>query len=534
MRRIILALALLVLLTACAPTPAATAPASASPAAPTPASIVVAVGGESEDGYDPTLGWGRYGSPLFQSTLLRRDSDLRIVNDLATGYSVSDDGLTWTVTIRDDARFSDGSAVTAGDVAYTFLTAAATAGLAPDLEALEAAEATGKHTVVFRLARPQSTFVQRLATIGIVPRALHGPGYAADPVGSGPYVLVDWQKGQQLIVEANPYYYDGPIGIDRITFLFLDEAAAIAAARAGQVDLMVAAKAYADQVPEGMERIVVPAVEYFGIGFPTAPDEGGTTEDGYPIGNDVTADVALRRAINYAVDRRALVRGILNGFGAPAFGPAPNTPWHNPEVEIADADLETARAILEEGGWQMQGDTLAKDGLRAELTLVAPAGSSMREGLALAVAEALKPLGIRVTVENRGWDDVQRLMHSTPVLFGWGSHDPSELYNLFHSSYGGRGWYNAGFYANPAVDAHLEAALAAVDEEAALAQWQAVQWDGETGVAARGDAAWAWLVSVDHVYFASACLDLGQPQIGPHGHGWPITANVTDWRRACP
>ncbi len=67
--------------------------------------IILAIGGESEEGYDPTLGWGRYGAPLFQSTLLKRDENLNIVNDLATDYSISEDGKTWTVTIREDALF---------------------------------------------------------------------------------------------------------------------------------------------------------------------------------------------------------------------------------------------------------------------------------------------------------------------------------------------------------------------------------------------------------------------------------------------
>lgn len=71
--------------------------------------IVLAIGGESEDGYDPTLGWGRYGSPLFQSTLLRRDENLKLVNDLATEYTVSADKLVWTVNIRDDVKFPMGS-----------------------------------------------------------------------------------------------------------------------------------------------------------------------------------------------------------------------------------------------------------------------------------------------------------------------------------------------------------------------------------------------------------------------------------------
>ena len=130
--------------------------------------IVLTIGGEGEDGYDPTLGWGRYGSPLFQSTLLRRDENLNIVNDLATDYTVSEDGLTWTVTIRDDAVFSDGEPLTAADVAYTFNKAAESGGLT-DVTVLDEAVATDDTTVELRLKQPQSTFVNRLITLGIVP-----------------------------------------------------------------------------------------------------------------------------------------------------------------------------------------------------------------------------------------------------------------------------------------------------------------------------------------------------------------------------
>jgi len=112
--------------------------------------IVLAVGGESEEGYDPTLGWGRYGSPLFQSTLLKRDQDLNIVNDLATDYSVSEDGKTWTLTLREDAVFTDGEPLTAADVAYTFNKAAESGGLT-DVTQLEQATALNDTTVALTL-----------------------------------------------------------------------------------------------------------------------------------------------------------------------------------------------------------------------------------------------------------------------------------------------------------------------------------------------------------------------------------------------
>ena len=85
--------------------------------------LVLAIGGEPETGFDPLLGWGGYGNPLFQSTLLKRGLDLSTQADLATDWTLSQDRLTWTVTIRRDAKFSDGTPVTARDVAFTFKTA---------------------------------------------------------------------------------------------------------------------------------------------------------------------------------------------------------------------------------------------------------------------------------------------------------------------------------------------------------------------------------------------------------------------------
>jgi peptide/nickel transport system substrate-binding protein len=285
-----------------------------------PSELRLAIGGEPEDGFDPTLGWGRYGSPLFQSTLLTRDADLDVVPDLATDYSVSEDGLVWTVDIRTDARFSDGEPVTARDVAYTFTTASESGGLT-DVTALAEAVAVDEDTVELRLERPQSTFVHRLVSLGIVPEHAHGPDYARDPVGSGPFTLVQWDEGQQLIVERNEDHYGSEPAFERIVFQFTGEDASLAAASAGQVDMAAVPSHLATTEIAGMRLVPVTSVDNRGIVFPSVPDEGRTTDDGRPIGNDVTADRAVRQAINYAVDREALVEGVLEGYGSPATGP---------------------------------------------------------------------------------------------------------------------------------------------------------------------------------------------------------------------
>lgn len=497
--------------------------------------LTLAIGGERKEGYDPTTGWGRYGSPLFQSTLLTRDNDLRIVPDLAESYQVSADGRVWTVRLRRDVKFSDGHPLTAADVVYTFNTAA-TSGSVVDLTQLETVTALDDYTVEFRLRQPQSTFIHRLITMGIVPQHAHGPDYGRNPIGSGPYKLVRWDEGQQLIVEANPHYYGPKPHFQRLVFLFLDEDAAFAAARAGEVQVVSVPPALGKQTIAGMRVLPVKSVDNRGIMFPMVPNTGEKTADGYPIGNDVTADRAIRQAINYAINRQALVDGVLEGFGSPASGPVDGLPWWEPTTAIKDNDPEKARRILADGGWaDTDGDGIVeKNGLRAEFTLVYPASDSTRQALALAVADMVRPIGILIKVEGKSWDEIKTLMHSNAVLFGWGSHDQTEVYNLYHSRMRGQGWYNTGFYSNPTVDMYLDRALSSITEEEAIPYWKKAQWDGTTGFSVLGDAAWAWLVNLDHVYFISECLDVGKQRVQPHGHGWPITANIVEWKWTCP
>jgi len=500
-----------------------------------PSELRLAIGGEPEDGFDPTLGWGRYGSPLFQSTLLRRDADLALVEDLATGYEVSDDGLVYTVTLRDDARFTDGEPVTAEDVAYTFTTAATQGGLT-DVTVLADAVAVDERTVELRLSQPQSTFVNRLVTLGIVPAHAHGPDYGRRPVGSGPYRLERWDEGQQLIAVRNPDYYGEQPAFERVVFQFAGEDGNLAAARAGEVQVAAVPPALAVAEVPGMRLVDVASVDNRGISFPYPPAEGRTDGEGDPIGNAVTSDLAVRRAVNVAIDRAALVDGILEGYGSPATGPVDGLPWYNPDAAIAYADPEGAARLLEDAGWRDgDGDGVReRDGVRAAFTILYPSDDTVRQGLALAVADMLAPVGLAVTPEGAGWDQIERRMHTDPVVFGWGSHDQIEMYNLHHSRLAGTGFANPGHFADEAVDSHLDLALGATDLEEADVHWRAAQLDDRgDGFSAPAEAAWAWLVNLDHTYLVDECLDVGDPQVEPHGHGYPITAGITSWRWTC-
>jgi peptide/nickel transport system substrate-binding protein len=142
----------------------------------------------------------------------------------------------------------------------------------------------------------------------------------------------------------------------------------------------------------------------------------------------------------------------------------------------------------------------------------------------------IKPLGINMKVEGGSWDEIEQKMYSNPVLMGWGSHNVNEMYRIYSSKNAGIDYYNTGFYENKTVDEYFEKALKATDESEAQKFWQLAQWDGTTGLSALGDAPWAWLVNIDHLYLVKDGLDIGKQQVHPHGHGFPVTSNIEEWK----
>ena len=493
--------------------------------------LVLGLHGEPIDGFDPVMGWGRYGNPLFQSTLLARDNDLNIINDLAEKWELSPDKQVWTITLKNGVKFNDGTPLTASDVVFTFNRTAKAGGKA-DLSNLETATALSPDTLKLCLKQPDSTFINRLITLGIVPEKTYDKNYGRHPIGSGPYQMVSWMEGEQMIAEANPFYYGKKPQFNRLVFLYAQDDTLLAAAKAGRLDMLVVPPHLGNLSIPGMHRHRVKSVDNRGLMFPMQDDTGKTNTNGARIGNSVTCDPAIRRAVNLAVDREALVEGVLDGFGRPAYFVCDGLPWDNPSNPFEDNRITEARALLAKAGWKDQDKDgiIEKNGIKAEFNLIYPANHILRQGLALAVAEMLRPLGISAVVLGKSMDEIRRLTHANVILYGWGSHDPMEMYHLYHSRLAGQGLHNPGFYFNPEVDRYMDLAINAHDFQSAIQYWQKAQWDGTTGCGPKGDAPWAWLVNLDHIYFVRDGLDIGTSRMEPHGHGWPVTANILEWK----
>lgn len=513
---------------------------AACSAAPTPPSaaasneLVLAVGRVDNGTFDPKQGWGTHAQTrLTHSTLLAYNTDLSTRGDLATSYEVSADGLTWTFKLDPDVKFSDGTPVTADDVVFTY-NMLKEDGVAFDLSDMAKIAAADKSTVAISLIKPRSTFIGQLTEIGIVPKATYGPDYSKNPIGSGPYKVVQYAKGEQVIMESNPHYKKKP-QFTKITFLLLKEDAALAAARAGKVDVAYVPSSLADEPVKGMATKAYESIDVRGLSLPTLPagNKGKIKGIDVEVGNDVTSDVAVRQAISFGLSRETLIKTAIGGYGKPAFSNSDGMPWFNKDTIFTDGDINKAKKLLADAGWSdTNGDGIVeKNGRKASFKLYYSAADQLRSDLSLATAQQAKAFGIEIEPVGATWDEIYKVGKANAVMWGGGRHNPSQVYANYSSKVWDTGYNNMPQYKNPVVDKYLDQANESPDPEKANEFWKKAQWDGTTGFSSMADAPFVWLARIDHVYLVKHGLDLGVQPIHSHGHEWQLFGNTTEWRR---
>jgi peptide/nickel transport system substrate-binding protein len=488
-------------------------------------SAVVGIAYEPES-LSPLLGYGKDGNSKIFDGLLAFDRDLKLTPALAVALpAVSADGLTYTYKLRPGVKFSDGEPLTAEDVVFTYRTILdekTNNASKTELDALKDVKAVGDDTVVFTLAYPYAPFAER-TVLGIAPEHVAGRQdvnsgpFTTKPIGTGPYVLADWSKGEKITFKANPDYWGGAPKVKKFTMAIIkDDDVRATRLRSGDLDGAILPPNLAKGFKGDGARKTYAATTY---------DYRLVT---LPTHHEVTGDVAVRRALDVAVDRRAMVDKILEGAGKPAYGPVPtDSEWFTKGTERPH-DLDRARKILDEAGWKPGPDGVrVKDGVRASFPLWYLSGDKLRQDHALAYASDAKKAGIEIKTQAGTWEVIEPRMKTDAVLAGGGSPgDPDfDQYLLLKSTLGGDGFNNMGWYDNPAVDKALDAGRRTDDKAARKAAYDTVQRELVK------NPGYTFLTHIDHLYVVNDSWDGLSTQVEPHDHGLASGPwwNVEDW-----
>ncbi|MGQ0766114.1 MAG: ABC transporter substrate-binding protein [Gemmatimonadota bacterium] len=337
--------------------------------------------------------------------LVRPDEQLRPTPDLAMSWTESGDGLSWTFNLRPGVRWHDGAPFTAEDVRFTFEQIgdlASGSRLRSDFAAIAAVDVVDSLTVRFRLSTPFAPLLTLLGyNAGILPAHLLRGSRLADavsfnrsmPIGTGPFRVESVVPGASVTLVRNPYWYGEPAGLERIVFCIVpDINAQVAQLRAGELDLITIEPANLAGVQDarGIRVVQVPVVQHFYVSFNNLVP--------------MFTSPRVRRALSYAVNRQAIISGVLKGYGDMPRGTIPVAlrDYHFDSIPPFPYDPDSARALLAEAGWTTgpEGVLLNPAGAPFSFELLVDKGNPTREQAALSVQQDLQRIGIQVTLRT--------------------------------------------------------------------------------------------------------------------------------------
>jgi peptide/nickel transport system substrate-binding protein len=439
----------------------AAVPATAESPAPPAGGSTFTVGVlQDADSLNPFTGFSATAYEVYQlvydSLIGYSNEDFGPAPRLAQSWEESEDGLTWTYELVPDATWHDGEPVTAEDAAYTIQRIVdgtyEQTNWGSYVANVERAEAVDEDTLEIHLTEP-TPIMGRLA-VPILPEHVWeniGPdevsSFANDPgeapvVGSGPFVLEEHQPGQFIRLSAYEDYWGGAPSFDELVFRIYGTPDALAQAlRSGEIDFAEGLVTNTFDALEDAEGIDTVAGAY-PIFNQITINTGAALADGTQIGDghEALTDVRVRQAINYAIDRQALVDRVLGGYGVPGTTIIPplygDLHW-DPGDEAYTYDPEEAARLLDEAGWTEGDDGVREgpDGQRLSLRLLGRTESTESAQTVEFVGEWLEDVGIEITVELVSEDVMtERLGQGDFDLSEWNwivEPDPDYMLSVF-------------------------------------------------------------------------------------------------------
>ena len=402
---------------------------------------------------------------LIFNGLVKYDTDLSIIGDLAESWDISKDGLVITFHLKKGVRWTDGVEFTADDVIFgfnTIINKKTPTAYSEDFLQVKKAEVLDKYTFRVTYGKPFAPALASWGNLVVLPKhLLEGKDltkseFGRDPVGMGPYKLTNWVPGQELILDSNHDYFEGRPYIDRFVYRVIpDRATMFLELQTGGVDMM-------DLTP--IQYTKQTGSEYFRNNFQKFRyPQFVYTYMGFNLKHPFFKDRRVRQAIAYAIDKSEIIDVVLFGLGSPATGPyVPNTWPYNPDVKKYPYNPEKARQLLKEAGWEdTDGDgILDKDGRPFRFTILTNMGNTLRMNTATIIQWKLAKIGIRVDIKVLEWStfvnefiDKRRF---EAVILGWQISPDPDQFDIWDSKKTKEKEFNFVSYSNPEVDALLE------------------------------------------------------------------------------
>lgn len=396
--------------------------------------------------------------------LVRYGKNLNLEGELAESWEIKEGGLVIIFHLRKNVRWHDGVTFTARDVEFTYrklIDPNVRTPYSGDFERVKSLEVLDDYTVKITYKEP---FSPGLSSWGmwIMPKHilekedLSNTRFARTAIGTGPYKFRQWKTGEKIVLVSNHDYYEGRPYIDRYIYRIIPDQASIflelqtqGVDQVGLTPLQYARQTDSPFFKEHYKKYKYPAFGYTYLAF--------------NLKDPRFADRRVRTAIDYAIDKEEIIKGILLGLGRVSTGPFPPESWaYNKEVKPLPYDPQTAKELLRQVGWQdTDGDGwLEKDGKIFQFTVMTNQGNDPRRMAAEIIQRRLKEIGVKVEIRILEWatfltEFIDKRKFEAVVL-GWNlSRDPDN-YDIWHSSKQKQGEFNFIGYENNEVDRLLE------------------------------------------------------------------------------
>lgn len=423
--------------------------------------------------HDPTINVQRH----VYEYLVGQGPRMELIPELAESWRARDP-LTWEFKLRRGVLWHDGTPFTAADVLASFRRVPTVenspSSFVPYLRQITAMEAEDAHTLVLRTAAPFPLMPNYMGAVMIAPARFEAAKTSefntlAAAIGTGPYRVVEYARGQRIVLAANPNHWAGPPSYERVVLRPITATGPrVAALLSGDVDLIeqpppVDVPALRANRAVRVWESVGNRIVYFGFDFHRDRAVGVTAQDGSPIANPFR-DLRVRRALSLAINREAICTRVMEGLAFPANQMvAAGVFGHDPSIPAPAFDPERARSLLAEAG--------LANGFRMTIH-----GTSDRlvndEKVLQALAQMFARIGVRADVDamlsTAFFPRVNRLEFSF-FFNSWGAGSSGGVTTIrtalaTYDEVKGMGRGNRGRYSNPDVDRRIHAALETLDD----------------------------------------------------------------------